>query len=69
MSDCKPPGERPSYTWSILGGVLPPGLQLIALTGEITATPLQAVTYSFTIQVTDSSAPQNTTELIVGRPA
>ena len=54
------------YTWSILSGSLAPGLQLNPLTGEITGTPLQAGTSIVTIQVTDSSSPQNIARLILG---
>lgn len=54
------------YMWSIVGGSLAPGVQLDPLTGKITGTPTQAGTSMVTIQVTDSSSPQNIARLILG---
>ncbi len=45
------------YTWSIIGGQLPPGLALGSSTGAITGTPSASGQYSFTAQVQDSAAP------------
>lgn len=53
------------YTWSILEGSLPSGIQLNALTGEISGTPTQVGTTLVTIQVTDSSLPQNVARLML----
>jgi hypothetical protein len=46
------------YTWSIVSGSTPPGLSLDASTGAITGTPTQPGSYSFTVQVLDSSTAQ-----------
>lgn len=45
----------PPYTWSVSSGALPPGLSLDSTTGAISGTPTQSGSFSFTIQVTDSS--------------
>ncbi len=42
------------YTFSIIGGSMPPGLTLNTSTGAITGTPTTAGTYNFTAQVVDS---------------
>jgi hypothetical protein len=52
-------GELP-YTWSLAGGSLPNGLSLASATGAISGAPTAIGASQFTIQVTDSSAPQNT---------
>jgi len=44
------------YTWSIVGGSLPPGLFLQS-PGLIFGTPTQLGTFNFTVQVMDSGAP------------
>ena len=44
------------YTWSLASGTLPPGLTLSA-TGELTGYPSTSGSYSFTVQVIDSSSP------------
>src|SRR5215472_3541384 len=49
-------GKKP-YSWSISSGSLPAGLTL-STSGEISGTPTTSGTYSFTVQVTDSSSPQ-----------
>src|SRR5579863_8482173 len=48
-------GTQP-YSWSILSGSLPPGLKL-ATNGLISNDPTTTGTFSFTVQVTDSSKP------------
>jgi len=45
------------YTWSLTNGVLPFGLSL-APSGLISGTPVATGTYDFTVQVVDSSTPQ-----------
>ena len=53
-------GGNPPYTaWSISSGALPAGLSLTSA-GAITGTPTTAGTFSFTVQVTDSSSPSGT---------
>jgi hypothetical protein len=52
-------GAGPPFTWGIASGTLPPGSPAFALnpsTGAFTGTPTTAGTYTFTVQVTDSSA-------------
>ena len=51
-------GGTAPYSWSILSGSLPPGLSLSS--GSITGMPTTAGTFSFTMQVADSSSPQQT---------
>ena len=43
------------YTWSVAGGVLPPGLTVSA-TGTVTGTPTKSGSYLVTVRVADSSA-------------
>ena len=45
----------PPYTWGITGGQLPLGLGLEASNGQISGTPTQAGSYTFSIQVRDAS--------------
>ncbi len=52
-------GGTAPYTWSITAGSLPQGLQLDAATGGISGTPTRQGTYTFTVNVRDSSSPQN----------
>lgn len=46
-------GGVPDYTWSLVGGELPPGLELQESPGRITGTPTTAGTFTFTVRVTD----------------
>jgi hypothetical protein len=41
------------YTWSLVAGALPPGLELSESPGRITGTPTAAGTFTFTVRVTD----------------
>jgi hypothetical protein len=51
-------GGVPGYTFSVVGGALPAGMQL-SLTGEISGTPTAAGGYQFTALVTDSVGASN----------
>ena len=46
----------PPGTWSVLAGLLPPGLNLAAPDGTIAGTPTSVGTFSFTVQVADAAA-------------
>jgi hypothetical protein len=46
-------GGTTPYTWSIISGSLPPGLNLAASTGVISGAPTASGTASFTVQVED----------------
>jgi Putative Ig domain len=52
-------GGTTPYTWSLLSGSLPAGLTLSA-SGQITGTPTQSGSSTFTIQVKDSGSPAQT---------
>ncbi len=57
-------GGTPPYTWTVVAGTLPPGLTL-SNSGVLTGTPSAAGTFSFTVQVADSSGAKATTQLSV----
>lgn len=46
-------GGVPPYTWTLVAGELPPGLELSPSPGRITGTPTTAGTFTFTVRVTD----------------
>jgi Putative Ig domain len=48
-------GGVPPLTWAITSGALPPGLTLTPATGQISGIPTTQNTFTFTVQVTDSS--------------
>ncbi len=48
------------YSWSVTSGQLPTGLALTSTTGNIAGTPTTNGQYTFTLQVTDSSATKQT---------
>jgi large repetitive protein len=48
------------YLWAVTDGVLPDGLHLDLTTGEISGTPTEAGSFTFTIQVTDDDSPATT---------
>jgi hypothetical protein len=52
-------GTQP-YSWSISTGSLPSGLTLSGTSGSISGTPTSAGQFSFTVKVTDSSSPPQT---------
>jgi hypothetical protein len=43
------------FSWSVAQGELPPGVSLVASTGQLTGIPTVAGTYVFTIRLTDSA--------------
>lgn len=45
-------GGLPGYTWTLVGGTLPPGVGLF--TNSVAGTPTARGTYTFTVQATDS---------------
>jgi hypothetical protein len=45
-------GVQP-YTWSVVAGALPPGLELPRRANTISGTPTTAGTFTFTVRVTD----------------
>jgi Putative Ig domain len=47
-------GGVPDYTWTLVSGELPPGLELSESPGRITGTPTTAGTFTFAVRVTDS---------------
>ena len=53
-------GGRTFYHWTVSGGALPDGLAMGAR-GEISGTPTMAGTFAFTVLVTDSTSPQQST--------
>lgn len=62
-------GGTGSYTWSIVSGSLPAGLQLV--NGSITGTPTASGTFPITVQVTDTAnnVAQQPLTLVVVQPA
>jgi len=55
-------GGKAPYTWTVAAGALPTGLTLVSTTGTITGTPNTAGSFTFAMQVTDSSAPALTAQ-------
>lgn len=58
-------GGKSPYSWSIAAGSLPPGLMLNSATGQVSGTPSQAGTFSFTAQATDSLSAAATANLSI----
>ncbi len=54
-------GGTTPYLWALIGGQLPGGLVLNGTTGQITGTPVAEGTFNFSVRVTDSSNPDQTT--------
>jgi hypothetical protein len=57
---CIAVGGAAPFSFSISSGTLPAGLSLNTSTGAITGTPKASGTFSFTVEVTDSSSPEQT---------
>jgi len=55
-ADLQASGGTAPYTWSVISGSLPGGLNLTASSGVISGTPTAASTSNFTVQVTDSAS-------------
>ncbi|HEU4416823.1 MAG TPA: putative Ig domain-containing protein, partial [Candidatus Angelobacter sp.] len=53
-------GGNSPVSWSVFSGSLPPGLTLDPATGIISGSPTAAGTFSFTLELTDSSTPTPT---------
>jgi large repetitive protein len=56
-------GGKGTYTWSIAGGALPPGLTLKSTTGVISGTPTSAASTTVTFSVRDSVSNSGTRAL------
>jgi putative Ig domain-containing protein len=59
-------GGTAPYTWNTLSGTMPAGILLNSSTGIIAGTTGQSGQYNFSLQVTDSSAPQQTANASLG---
>ena len=59
-------GGSSPYTWSALSGTMPAGILLNSSTGIIAGTTGQSGQFSFSLQVTDSSSPQQTANASLG---
>jgi hypothetical protein len=55
-------GNAPT-TWAVVTGALPPGLTLDSLTGIISGTPTALGSFSFSVSLTDTSAPTRSVAL------
>ncbi len=58
-------GGTEPYTWAIVDGDLPPGLDLDADTGVISGTPTESSTFDFAVEVTDAADATATRELSI----
>jgi large repetitive protein len=61
----------PPYTWSIVGGSLPPGITLDSASGTLSGAPAAAGTYRFSIRATDvtTGSAQAAVTMTVNPPA
>jgi subtilisin family serine protease len=57
-------GTKP-YTWAVINGTLPDGLELDADTGVISGIPSASGTFDFTVEVTDAAEATGTWELSI----
>jgi len=53
------------YTWDMVGGTLPPGIDFDTDAGVISGTPLEAGSFNFTMQVTDDEGVAATGDLSI----
>ncbi len=60
-----PLGGVPPYSWSHVGGTLPPGLFVQASPGRVKGTPTSAGTFTFTVRVDDSSGQSATGQFTI----
>ncbi len=58
-------GTPPYLSWEIISGSLPDGLSIDPDSGEITGTPTSPGTYTFTVQVSDSSSPNGSASKVL----
>ncbi|MFL5345136.1 MAG: putative Ig domain-containing protein [Hyalangium sp.] len=58
-------GGKGALTWSLASGALPDGLAINATTGQLTGTPTQTGTFSFTVRVSDTNNQEATQPLQV----
>jgi hypothetical protein len=54
-------GGTPPYLWSVLSGALPNGIGLSPSSGVLSGTPAAAGSFTFTVRVSDSTAPTQLT--------
>ena len=59
-------GGTPPYSWSIMSGNLPTGIQLNDLSGVISGATTQTGEFNFTVQVADSSSSQLVVSVPIG---
>ncbi len=58
-------GGAPPYTWALVSGALPTGLNPLSAGGLISGTPTAAGTFTFTVSVTDSLSVTRTAVLTI----
>ncbi len=58
-------GGTEPYSWSVISGALPPGLSLSESSGEISGTPSEAGTFTFTVRASDSSTVAQSTSVVL----
>lgn len=58
----RPRGGIPPYTWRLVTGTLPPGLEINTATGTLHGTPRQRMASTLTFEVKDSAIPFQTAE-------
>ena len=60
-----PAGGTPPYSWTHVGGTLPPGLRVQASPGRVLGTPTTAGTFTFTVRVNDSGGQSATGQFTI----